>query len=128
MTRKQSRNFDLVKECRRLIDRNGPTPISAEKIAKEIARGPAPRYYIEYDYALRVLSQLSRGVKIEWKSPYVEKQWQSLLDDVNRVRHRYHYSMGYALAKVLAEYPAPSYFISPSTIYRVITASDPLNA
>lgn len=122
LTRTQIRNHDLLKECRRLIVKTNHTELTARFLAKLLAETPAPRYYIEYDYGLRVISRLERGIKITWKSPYVERQWQSLLDDVTRVRQRTNLPVPDALALVLTDLPAPSFFISPSTIYRIITS------
>ena len=124
-TRRQLRNRDLLRECRRLIASSEKTPISATDLAIKIAHGPAPRYYVEFDYGLRVLTQLSRGRTVRWKSDTIRRQWQSLKSDVDKVCRRYNCSLSSALARVLSDFTAPSFFIEPTTIYRVLTSRNP---
>lgn len=123
-TMTKQRNADLIAECKKLISELAGVHPSASKIALRMLSRAAPRYYVSFEYAMRILPEMERTGALKWKSRFIRSQWESLRNDVNRLRKRHNYSLERAVATVLAEFPAPSFFLSPATIKRIINANN----
>lgn len=120
---RNERNADLLKLCRQIVaDSSGEAPMLLQ-LADRLAKCKAPRYYVGYDYAHRIIHQMANGIRRHWKSSYVERQWQSLFDDVMQIRQRTNCTVSDALTMALVDLPAPSFFLSPYTIYRIIACN-----
>lgn len=120
---RNERNADLLKICRQMVAAgSGESPTLIE-LADRLAKCKAPRYYVGYEYAHRIIHQIANGEKPRWKSPYIEAQWQSLFDDVMQIRQRTNCTISDALTMALVDLPAPSFFLSPYTIYRIIACN-----
>ena len=117
-----ARNRDFLRACRRIIDRADPsTPLTIKEVAAAAAASPAPEFYLSYEYALRIISSpepkrqcATAGAVIRRRRELLARLDAMLAANPGMDRRD-------ALVRVL-ESPASSFFISPETGRRIISA------
>lgn len=114
----RERDEALMTDIRREIARGDGHPRSVLEIVRKVASEKAPRFFVEYDYALRTLRRMQRR-PVEWKVANVGAMWTALHNEVATHMNRHKSSLEDALAAVLQRQTAPSYFCNPSTLRRI---------
>lgn len=112
------RDEALMSDIRREISRSDGRPRSVMEIVRTVAAGKAPRYFVDYGYALKTLRRMRRRA-IEWKVANVGAMWMSLHNEVACHQQRHRTTLEDSLAAVLRRPSAPSYFCSPATLRRI---------
>ena len=114
------RDHDLTLAFGRVRNRNRGKGLTFQRLVEQTLEGPAPCYYVDPEYALRVLSRLRRGGKVT--GPALRRQmWEELHRRALAVMERYgleRYSDG--VYRVLWAGGASRFFISQSTAEQVL--------
>lgn len=114
------RNRHFLNAARRLIEAvpaNGY--LDLQSIAAKVANSPAPRYYCNYSYALRML-YVYRSDRIKLKEGRRKALWAELNAKVDRKLAAGCPTVSDALADVLAGGGASQFFISPVTALNIL--------
>lgn len=115
----RDRHRDFTRLCR-LIFRRSKTPMTQRQIVEEALSHEAPGYYVDYTYALRVISNvmdmpdsvLGRCSRGKWLE--ITRRCRAELEG-GRAR-----DLGHALALVLSSGRASGFFMSPATAIRIL--------
>lgn len=113
------RQRDFLRTCDSIIAKTAPgTPgRDIRTIARQALRTQAPGYYVEFEYARKVLyTYFSRGT-LPAGSQSNRAMWMELIERVN-ARHARGWNISDALNHVLCEGRASQYFIAESTACR----------
>lgn len=111
------RNRHFMDACRRVMKADNGHLTSAI-IAQQAAMTRAPHYYISFNYALRILRRMRRGYAHRTGNE-AGAMWREIDERVFNLEHRHHISDSEALARVLAEGNASSFFLRPATALRL---------
>lgn len=112
------RDTDFMKTCRKVMQESGKKQLTTRKITEIASKMPAPGYYVTFTYALRVIRSMNNK-KLHTKTDFASKRWEELKLRVNALTKRHNISDTEALARVLAQGGATSFFISPTTALRL---------
>lgn len=110
------RDEDFMQACRRVISATKGNLTEAD-VAARAAAGPAPAYYVSFDYALRRLRGMGRG-KERLRCPASRRRMEEIAERVERMMRRHGISDSEALQRVLAEGRASSFFLSAGSARR----------
>ncbi|MCM1484220.1 MAG: hypothetical protein NC043_07775 [Muribaculaceae bacterium] len=93
--------------------------LTQAQAAERAVTHPAPSYYVGMPYALRVLRHIRRTGVMPWHGTGHGRRWVEIVRRVDAIRLRHGVSDPEALARVLAEGHASSFFIEPGTALRL---------
>lgn len=125
------RDTHLRNACRAAADRlrkqNGTPdrPLSHDKaairrLAHEVAQMPAPRFYVDQNYAYNVISAYSSGSPLPARG-LNRRKWEEIAAHVTRRRSRHPGEpLIDSVAEVLSSTPASNFFLSENTIRKFI--------
>ncbi len=120
MSRRRHREF--LAACRRVVDARpkGAAPLKVSEVAGLAAESPAPRYYVSFDYALRMYNRIRREGSAGVAGP-MGRCWQEIADKVTAMVEQSggKLSVKHALARVLAGEGASSFFLTQATARRL---------
>ena len=118
-----------MKELREQRDRDFMSAVARERknprnvgrgmraIVAAAAAGPAPMYYVTYNHVMKELpGRNSMDVPVK-DNTATARMWRELQRRVGQRMERYRDKKGEAVAMVLAEGGASSFFLSPSTAW-----------
>lgn len=106
--------FDTVKKIR------STNPyISQKKVLEYAAKTQAPRFYTTFENARRFVSLLERGKKLPITNPYKLEMYKELHRRYKEAKTE-DLCPAYAILEKIIEEPAPSFYISPYTISKII--------
>lgn len=109
--------FDTMKSLRKVMPY-----ISTEEIIQEMMKKEAPRFFITYDNARRIISLMHRGKSIQ----VTNTNKLSMYQEIYRRFLMYKQEMkapGYCILKIIIEQPAPSYYVAIDTMRGIIYKS-----
>lgn len=110
-----TRNRHFLRAAQRIVDSlSQDAPIDLSAIAAQVASSPAPAYYCNYLYALRMLYVIRKS-NIKLREGRRKALWCELNDKVNALLARSGGSVAEALNTVLSRGRASQFFISPVT-------------
>ncbi|MDR3142109.1 MAG: hypothetical protein LBU37_10340 [Tannerellaceae bacterium] len=92
--------------------------IRKDRLVKKAMEFPAPRFYISYEEARRILSRMDRGVSVDIKRKEKRKMYQDLLSKLREQRKN-----GKATPSALQEAintEAPGFYIGREHFTRII--------
>lgn len=113
------RNRDFMNVCRSLLsDRRLSFPSAGELVRKAVST-TAPRFYVSYPTALRVLRDMRRGRRSRWNSREITAQWHTLNGIVLDLERRKKMDFSRALLTALTDCKAPKFYMEHSTALRV---------
>ncbi len=107
------RDRDFLRACRNVIARSR-TPLTMAQVAVKAASGPAPAFYVSYCHALRRLHQI-RSHSVELPDRGRMSLYRELQSRVAALCCAKSLTEADALARVLAEGPAPAFFLTPAS-------------
>lgn len=117
------RDRDFLNLCRHAI-RNSPEPLSEAELVSRVIHGPAPSYYVDYDYALHIVPRIGRMSRDE-ASRRSHGRWLEIYDRAREALADGHAaSMTAAIAFVLAAGRASRFFISEGTAINILRQPD----
>ena len=109
----------LIKNFRESIARQ--SVISAKKAFQEAADAPAPRFWVSEARATRIISLMMRGVDLtEGMIPEKRKMYLEIFSRVKRLREKLPQAPLGDLVFEVVNNPAPSSFISPVSVARIV--------
>lgn len=113
-----ARDRDFMRACRRVIAESSDPNLTIAKVTARAARMRAPSYYVEYSYAMRKLNALAaRRHTLDSKT--VCSRWTEIQARVAALMERRALSRNEALARVLREGGASSFFLAPRSAARL---------
>ncbi len=116
----ETRNRHLLRAAQRYIDSLPETfYLDLATVAAKVAMSPAPCYYCNYIYALRML-YVYRNSNIKLKEGRRTALWAELSRKVDEFIARHPCSVSEALAMVLSRGQASQFFISPVTANSIL--------
>ncbi len=116
-----TRNRHFMEACRKVLSESAG--LTAAMVAERAAALPAPCYYITYGYALRRLRALRKQGDPSAGNPKGARAlWAELHLRVDALSRRHGISDSEALARVLAEGRASSFFLAPRSALRLYQA------
>lgn len=112
------RDRDFMTACRKVISESTETDLTVDKVAARAAAMKAPAYYVEYSYAMRKLNALAaRRAKLD--SKVTCRRWEEIRSRVERLMELRGLKRNDALARVLREGDASSFFLAPRSATRL---------
>lgn len=115
-----TRNRHFIAVAQRIVDAiPANVPVDLTSVAAQAALSPAPRYYCNFLYALRML-YVYRKSKIRLKAGRRKALWVELNEKVDRIIARCGGDVSSALSTVLAKSQASQFFISPVTAANIL--------
>lgn len=112
------RDRDFMRECRRVIATSADPHLTVDKVTAEAASRRAPSYYVEYPYAIRKLNAIAaRRHKLDGKQ--CNGRWIEILERAGALMRRHGITRNDAVARVLREGNASSYFLAPASATRL---------
>lgn len=114
-----SRDTDFMKACRRVIAESRGDGLTAADVATQAALMEAPGYYVGFDYARRMVRRIRRSGSMPWNGEGVGRRWVEIVARMDGLKARYGIDDGDALARVLGEGRASSFFIQPASALRL---------
>lgn len=117
----QLRNNDFIRLCRKMtLDAPSGEYLTERRVIEEALNREAPRYYVTFDYAYRMLRQWRKGVVVGGDT-IRQKQWAELAAKVDAlIAENSALTDSTALGRVLAFDTASRFFISPGYALRLI--------
>ncbi len=113
-----ARDRDFMRACRQVIAESTDTSLTIDKVTARAAQMQAPSYYVEYSYAMRKLNALAaRRHTLDSKT--VCSRWTEIQARVAALMERRALSRNEALARVLREGNASSFFLAPRSAARL---------
>ncbi len=109
--------FDTMKSIRKRIPY-----ISTDEIVREIMKKTAPRFFISYENARRVISLMDRGEKIKISNKNKQRMYSDMYKAFLNLRKEMNIP-GYGALKLLLEQEAPSYYVSLYTMRSIVYKS-----
>lgn len=96
--------------------------ISTEEIIQEVMKKEAPRFFITYDNARRVISLMHRGKPIRVSNENKLCMYKELYARFLKYKQEMK-APGYCVLKYIIEQPAPSYYVAIDTMRGIIYKS-----
>lgn len=109
--------FDAMKSLRTVMPY-----ISTDEVIKEIMKKPAPRFFISYENARRIVSLMSRGKTIRIANENKRKMYTDLYDAYINCKSQMNIP-GFCILKHIIEQEAPSYYVSLYTMRGIVYKS-----
>ena len=117
------RDRDFLNLCRHVV-RNSREPLSEAELVNRVIHGPAPGYYVDYDYALHIVPRIGRMSREE-ASRRSHGRWLEIYDRAcEALAEGNAASMTAAIALVLARGMASRFFISEGTALNILHQPD----
>lgn len=113
------RNRDFMNVCHALLSDSRLAFPSAGELVRKAVSMAAPRFYVSYTTAQRVLRDMRRGRRTRWNSREITAQWHTLNSFVFDLERRKRMEFSRALMTVLADCKAPRFYMEHSTALRV---------
>lgn len=121
---------DIMKEIREKAIRNAyfdalkslmgkSAYISTEEIIKGLVNKTAPRFFITYDNARRIVSLMHRGKSLPITNKKKLEMYQELYRRYVIYKNEFKVS-GYCILEKIIEEPAPSYYITEQTMRGIV--------
>lgn len=116
------RNNDFIRQCRKMtLDAPSGKHLTMRQIAEKAICGGAPRYYVTFDYAYRMLRKWRNGDFSDKCDDIRVRQWRELAAKTDELKSKNPGLTDYtALGRVLAFDTASRFFISPGYALRLI--------
>ena len=113
-----ARDRDFMRACRRVIAESSDPDLTIAKVSARAAAMRAPSYYVEYSYAMRKLNALAaRRSRLDGKTTCA--RWTEIQSRVEALMERHDLTRNEALARVLREGGASSFFLAPRSAARL---------
>ena len=112
------RDRDFMQACRHVIARSTDPHLTIAKVTAAASAMRAPSYYVEYSYAVRKLNNLEAG-RHTLDSKLSNKRWIEIRERVDRLMSRHGIKRNEALARVIRDGGASSFFLSPRSAARL---------
>lgn len=109
--------FDTMKSLRKVMPY-----ISTDEIIKEIMKRPAPRFFISYENARRIVSLMSRGKTVRIANENKRRMYTDLYNAYVSCKSKMNIP-GYCILKHIIEQEAPSYYVSLYTMRGIVYKS-----
>ena len=109
--------FDAMKSLRTVMPY-----ISTDEVIKEIMKKPAPRFFISYENARRIVSLMSRGKTIRIANENKRKMYTDLYNAYMNCKSQMN-TPGFCILKYIIEQEAPSYYVSLYTMRGIVYKS-----
>lgn len=114
----RQRNADFLRDCRKAVAAPENAKMSLRAIAGRVAGSPARCYYVDPDYAARVITRLRRG-KIPTTTASARK-WHEIAERVDSYMARHpSVPLLHAVTEIVNN-AAGSYFLSTQQALRII--------
>lgn len=115
------RNRDFLAAVNNLL--NSPTGcrLTLRQAVEQAAASPAPHYYVTFDHAVKCLNRLGRGLTPGAKTSR-RMMWIELRLKVQHLCDTFGYTRHNAIAHVLRESRASSFFLTPSSAWSLYHA------
>lgn len=111
------RDKHFMDACRKLMSDPQSNFSSSRALTARAAMTPAPSFYLSFDYALRKIRLIRKGMC--HPEPGIRgRKWTEIIDRMERIMERHGIDDSQALARVL-ESRAPQYYIEPRTALRL---------
>lgn len=104
------RDRDFMSACRRAMPKI-KGPLTSMAIAEMAAKSPAPEFYVSYLHALRTVSLMRR--REGFPKSGNRSQYAEISRRAGILEHRHGLKLRDAVARVLAEGNAPSFYLTP---------------
>lgn len=112
------RDADFYSACCRRLANPAESYESTRALVKATLHQPAPQFYLTHSSALRRLRDMRRrGYSPTYRSK--QQMWADLDERVAAVEQRHGISLSAALMRVLSDFKAPRFYISPSAGERI---------
>ena len=117
----QLRNNDFIRMCRKMtLDAPSTESLTVRRVVEKALDREAPRYYLTFDYAYRMLRRWRKGTVVGGDT-IRRKQWAELAAKVDALIAKNPALTDYtALGRVLAFDTASRFFISPGYALRLM--------
>ncbi len=117
----QLRNNDFIRMCRKMtLDAPSTESLTVRRVVEKALDREAPRYYLTFDYAYRMLRRWRKGAVVGGDT-IRRKQWAELAAKVDALIAKNPALTDYtALGRVLAFDTASRFFISPGYALRLM--------
>lgn len=109
--------FDTIKSLRKVMPY-----ISTEEVIQEVMKKEAPRFFITYDNARRIISLMHRGKPIHVSNENKLCMYQEIYRRFLQCKQEMKVP-GYCVLKNIIEQPAPSYYVAIDTMRGIIYKS-----
>ena len=109
--------FDAMKGLRSVMPY-----ISTDEVIKEIMKKPAPRFFISYENARRIVSLMSRGKPIKISNKNKKRMYTDLYNAYMNCKSQMNIP-GFCILKYIIEQEAPSYYVSLFTMRGIVYKS-----
>lgn len=109
--------FDAMKSLR-----TSKPYISTDDIIKEIMKKPAPRFFISYENARRIVSLMSRGKETRIANKNKRRMYTDLYNAYLEFKSQMNIP-GFCILKFIIEQEAPSYYVSLFTMRSIVYKS-----
>ena len=96
--------------------------ISTDEVIKEIMKKPAPRFFISYENARRIVSLMSRGKTVRIANENKKKMYTDLYNAYMNCKSQMNIP-GFCILKYIIEQEAPSYYVSLFTMRGIVYKS-----
>lgn len=93
--------------------------ISNDEIVKEMLKKPAPRFFISYESARRIISLMQRGENINIQNKNKRQMYNDLYEAFLKCKKKMNVP-GYCILKIILEEEAPSYYVSSYTMRSIV--------
>ena len=93
--------------------------VSVEEVVRQVMRQGASRFYVSYEAARRVISQMCRGIKPKVTNRNKVAMYNELFKRYITHREKYGTS-GYLILSDIIMQPAPSYYMDVFNMRRII--------
>lgn len=109
--------FDTMKSLRTIMPY-----ISTDEVIKEIIKKPAPRFFISYENARRIVSLMSRGKAVRIANENKRRMYTDLYNAFMNCKSQMNIP-GFCILKYIIEQQAPSYYVSLFTMRGIVYKS-----
>ena len=109
--------FDTMKSLRTVMPY-----ISTDEIIREIIKRPAPRFFISYENARRIVSLMSRGKTVRIANENKRRMYNDLYNAYMNCKSKMNIP-GFCILKYIIEQEAPSYYVSLFTMRGIVYKS-----
>lgn len=116
---RKERDGEILKAYTNLVSSHGFLRLPAYKAAELIANDKAPRFFVSYESARRVVSQMCRGGTVRFSNANKRRMYEDICRAFIKERESTGLPGYLALWRVLSE-AAPSYYVNPITLRGII--------
>lgn len=109
--------FDVMKSLQK-----SSLYVSTEDIVQELMKRSAPRFFIDYENARRVISLMHRGKPVNMPNENKMNMYKEIYKRFTELTQNSN-APGYYLLEYVLEQPAPSYYVNIGTMRAIVYKS-----